>query len=261
MQSCTKVSIAFAFRDAQNSCAAAKMRFAQIFQHLRRTVCWHRLPWRTAPQCIGGQPPGSRRSPRPWKKSTGVAVVSYLSSCRTAACFQPSTVPPRRISTACSLSPPPSAAASAPGSCWSAATGGRRRAVVAHMDIRGRVDGQAYFDPNGIMIGSSPRFDMCACDFRWAGGGSHWRRAVAGPTSSTARRRSIRAGRRRRRRHRRRARAHAGPHGAPREGPRVLRSRHAGQAASKSIVRNERGLRRRRKREGDLNTKGRVILK
>ncbi|XP_062227796.1 uncharacterized acetyltransferase At3g50280-like [Phragmites australis] len=59
--------------------------------------------------------------------------------------------------------------------CAAAAVG---RAVAAHTDanIRARVKAWTakpimytlrYFDPNGVMMGSSPRFDMYGCDFGW----------------------------------------------------------------------------------------------
>jgi hypothetical protein len=52
------------------------------------------------------------------------------------------------------------------------------RAVAAHTDadIRARVAAWMakpvmytlrYFDPNGVMMGSSPRFEMYGCDFGW----------------------------------------------------------------------------------------------
>ncbi|KAF0911654.1 hypothetical protein E2562_011658 [Oryza meyeriana var. granulata] len=62
------------------------------------------------------------------------------------------------------------------GHGWTAATVGR--AVAAHTDegIRARVAAWTakpmvytlrYFDPSGVMMGSSPRFDMYGCDFGW----------------------------------------------------------------------------------------------
>ncbi|CAL5032680.1 unnamed protein product [Urochloa decumbens] len=62
------------------------------------------------------------------------------------------------------------------GHGWAAAAVGR--AVAAHTDagIRARVAAWTdspviytlrYFDPSGVMMGSSPRFDMYGCDFGW----------------------------------------------------------------------------------------------
>ncbi|TVU12947.1 hypothetical protein EJB05_46614, partial [Eragrostis curvula] len=62
------------------------------------------------------------------------------------------------------------------GHGWAAAAVGRAVAAHTDADIRARVEAwtakpivytQRFFDPNGIMMGSSPRFDMYACDFGW----------------------------------------------------------------------------------------------
>jgi hypothetical protein len=59
---------------------------------------------------------------------------------------------------------------------WAAAAVGRAVAAHTDADIRARVEAwtakpvvytQRYFDPNGTMMGSSPRFDMYGCDFGW----------------------------------------------------------------------------------------------
>ncbi|OEL21775.1 putative acetyltransferase [Dichanthelium oligosanthes] len=62
------------------------------------------------------------------------------------------------------------------GHGWAAAAVGRAVAAHTDADIRARVAAWTvnpvlytlrYFDPNGVMIGSSPRFDMYGCDFGW----------------------------------------------------------------------------------------------
>jgi AcrR family transcriptional regulator len=62
------------------------------------------------------------------------------------------------------------------GHGWATAAVGRAVAAHTDADIRARVAAWMtspvlynlrYFDPNGIMMGSSPRFDMYGCDFGW----------------------------------------------------------------------------------------------
>ncbi|KAL6861694.1 hypothetical protein ACP4OV_017394 [Aristida adscensionis] len=62
------------------------------------------------------------------------------------------------------------------GHGWAAAAVGRAVAAHTDADIRARVAAWTarpvvytlrYFDPNGVMMGSSPRFDMYGCDFGW----------------------------------------------------------------------------------------------
>jgi hypothetical protein len=62
------------------------------------------------------------------------------------------------------------------GHGWAAAAVGRAVAAHTDADIRARVAAWTakpvlytlrYFDPNGVMMGSSPRFDMFGCDFGW----------------------------------------------------------------------------------------------
>ena len=62
------------------------------------------------------------------------------------------------------------------GHGWATAAVGRAVAAHTDADIRARVHAWManpvlynlrYFDPNGIMMGSSPRFDMYGCDFGW----------------------------------------------------------------------------------------------
>ncbi|KAK3131369.1 hypothetical protein QOZ80_6AG0505530 [Eleusine coracana subsp. coracana] len=59
---------------------------------------------------------------------------------------------------------------------WAAAAVGRAVARHTDADIRSRVEAWTakpvvytlrFFDPNGTMMGSSPRFDMYGCDFGW----------------------------------------------------------------------------------------------
>uniref|UniRef100_A0A0E0ME85 Acetyltransferase n=1 Tax=Oryza punctata TaxID=4537 RepID=A0A0E0ME85_ORYPU len=62
------------------------------------------------------------------------------------------------------------------GHGWAAAAVGRAVAAHTDSDIRARVAAwtakpivytQRYFDASGVMVGSSPRFDMYGCDFGW----------------------------------------------------------------------------------------------
>jgi hypothetical protein len=62
------------------------------------------------------------------------------------------------------------------GHGWAAAAVGRAVAAHTDADIRARVTAWMakpvvytlrYFDPSGVMMGSSPRFDMYGCDFGW----------------------------------------------------------------------------------------------
>ena len=62
------------------------------------------------------------------------------------------------------------------GHGWAAAAVGRAVAAHTDADIRARVAAWTakpivytlrYFDPSGVMMGSSPRFDMYGCDFGW----------------------------------------------------------------------------------------------
>uniref|UniRef100_A0A0E0L6Q7 Acetyltransferase n=1 Tax=Oryza punctata TaxID=4537 RepID=A0A0E0L6Q7_ORYPU len=62
------------------------------------------------------------------------------------------------------------------GHGWAAAAVGRAVAAHTDADIRARVEAWKvkpiiytlrYFDPSGVMMGSSPRFDMYGCDFGW----------------------------------------------------------------------------------------------
>uniref|UniRef100_A0A0E0PSC6 Acetyltransferase n=1 Tax=Oryza rufipogon TaxID=4529 RepID=A0A0E0PSC6_ORYRU len=62
------------------------------------------------------------------------------------------------------------------GHGWAAAAVGRAVAAHTDADIRARVAAwevkpiiytARYFDPSGVMMGSSPRFDMYGCDFGW----------------------------------------------------------------------------------------------
>ncbi|KAL6640020.1 hypothetical protein ACP70R_022330 [Stipagrostis hirtigluma subsp. patula] len=62
------------------------------------------------------------------------------------------------------------------GHGWAAAAVGRAVAAHTDADIRSRVAAWTakpvvytarYFDPNGVLMGSSPRFDMYGCDFGW----------------------------------------------------------------------------------------------
>ncbi|CAD6254501.1 unnamed protein product [Miscanthus lutarioriparius] len=71
------------------------------------------------------------------------------------------------------------------GHGWAMAAVGRAVAAHTDADIWARVAAWMakpvvytlrYFDPNGVMMGSSPRFEMYGCDFGW---GRRWRRAAA----------------------------------------------------------------------------------
>ncbi|XP_021305107.1 uncharacterized acetyltransferase At3g50280 [Sorghum bicolor] len=62
------------------------------------------------------------------------------------------------------------------GHGWATAAVGRAVAAHTDADIRARVAAWMakpvvytlrYFDPNGVMMGSSPRFEMYGCDFGW----------------------------------------------------------------------------------------------